>query len=190
MYEKDSKLLLLGCSKETYSSSLFNFFLGCGCNSYTVHFISKKVKMLKKYNFVPENQLNKEINEIGLSVTLGKNFNLVFGVDITRLYELDKKVIRLYADIEKKCIAWTEIKEGDISVLKNVRVLKELESGIVILMIRKVISNFGITKEMLPFKKIQVTTYKDQLLDKEFFVLDLKDYIDSYKSKELKHVNK
>ncbi len=145
--------------------------------------------MLKKYNFIPENQLNEEIDSVGLTVSIGKNQNLIFGVDITKLYELDKKVVRLYADIEKKSIAYTEIKEGDISVLKNIRVLKKLDSGIIVLMIKKILRQLGITKEMLPFKKIPVTIYKDQLLSKEFYVLDIKEYIENYQNKILKHKN-
>lgn len=135
--------------------------------------------MQKKYNFVPESQLNKDTNGSEFQVNINRNGCIYFGSDIVRIYDLENKVIRLYADIEKKSIAWIEIKNGNLSTLENVRVLKKNNPKVdcIVIMITKLLKSLGIEKTMLPFKNISVTTYKDNLIEGSFHVLDLSDYI-------------
>lgn len=129
----------------------------------------------KKYNFIPEHQLNQDdSNELGYSVSITKAGMLYFSGFVSKMYELDGKIIRLYADKEKKSIAWKEIKEGDLSILKNVRKLNiEPTNNNIQIGIGKLLKAIGIEKDKLPIKKIPVTQYNDALEKLEFSVIDL-----------------
>jgi len=132
----------------------------------------------KKYNFIPEHQLNSDDNnEMGYNVNITKTGMLYFSGFVARMYELDGKIIRLYADKEKKSIAWTEIKEGDLSILKNVRKLKiEPTNNNIQIGIGKLLKAIGIETDRLPLKNVPVTQYKDTLVQNEFSVIDLHRY--------------
>ncbi len=93
------------------------------------------------------------------------------------MYSLDGKTVRIYADIENKTIAWKEIKGGSLSELKNIRQFKKGEMGQVTVSLGKLLMKMGVKKEMLPFRKIPISDYKDTLVDETFKVIDLKDYI-------------
>ncbi len=138
----------------------------------------------KKYNFVPEHQLNIDSSEQSdYTVTINKMSMLYFQTFVVKMFELKGKVIRLYADVANKSIAWTEVTSGkDISALENVRMikvaqLKGIDQGFAVLSVRRILKQLGITKEMLPFKNIKVTTYKDSLIEGDLNVLDLRPYI-------------
>ena len=146
--------------------------------------------MIKKFNFIPEAQLNQEPSESeGYSVRITKEGSIYFSSSVVKMFDLEGKIIRFYADTEKKSIAWTEVKNGDLSILKGVRVMKPTtpESKFVILGIGKLLKNIGITKEMLPVRYIPVTTYKDLLVAEPFSVIDLKPHYDEFMSESLKH---
>lgn len=136
------------------------------------------MSLQKKYNFIPEHQLNSDDNdETGYSVNISKANMLYFSGFVAKIYGLDGKIIRMYADKEKKSIAWTEIKEGDLSILKNIRKLKvDTANNNIQIGIGKMLKHIGISIDKLPLKNIPVTQYKDTLVQGVFNVIDLSDY--------------
>lgn len=132
----------------------------------------------RKYTFIAENQLNSFEESSEYSVTITKTGSIYFNTFICKMFELDKKFVRLYADIEKKTIAWREIKDGSIETIKGLRQLKvNKDNENCMLMVNKLLEKIGITKEMLPIKKIPVTKYQDYLEKTEYNVIDLKEYV-------------
>ncbi len=133
----------------------------------------------KKYHFIPEHQLNtSENDDAGYTVNINSNGTLYFSPFVVKVYGLKDKIIRLYADTEKKSIAWTEIKGGDLSVLKNVRQMKvNPQNENIVIMVTKILKQLGVTKDMLPMKKVPVTTYIDSFIQEELHVLDLRNYV-------------
>jgi len=133
---------------------------------------------IKKYNFLPEHQLNSsEGDSAGYSVHITKNQTIYFSPFIVKMWGLDKKIVRIYADITNKTIAWKEITNGDLSVLKNVRQLNsKKESNSVVLSVSKILSQMGITKEMLPIKNVPVSEYTDSLIEGRLRLIDLRNY--------------
>lgn len=131
----------------------------------------------KKYNFIPEHQLNTVGEPTEYSVTINKIMNLYLSPFIVKMWGLDKKVVRFYVDVPNKSIAWTEVTGGDLSTLKNVRQMNiNKENGNVTLSISKMLKQLSVTKDMLPFKHIPVTTYKDSLIEGDLKVMDLRPY--------------
>ncbi len=131
----------------------------------------------KKYNFIPEHQIKEDLEQSDFSVTINKTFNIYFSPFDVGMYELAGKTIRIYADVGNKTIAWKEITAGPLHELENVRQFKKGEMGQVTISVTKILRKMGVTKEMLPFKKIPVIDYKDTLIDGKFNVIDLRDYI-------------
>jgi|SRR5579872_524164 len=134
--------------------------------------------MLKKYSFIPEHQLGEMVDtSAAFIVSVNKNGTIYFSPFVARIYDLEDKIVRLYADVEKKTIAWTEIKEGNLNTLKNVRQLKlNSKSKAIVIMVNKLLKKIGIEKSMLPIKNVPVTIYKDILVQDDFHVIDLSKY--------------
>lgn len=134
--------------------------------------------MTKKYNFVPEHQLNTSPSASQFSVSItASSFLYISKFDVS-MYALKGKIVRFYADTHAKTIAWKEVSEGSLEDIKNVRTFTpNPASGAVVISIAKLLSAIGIPKDRLPLKAIPVTTYKDTLVDKPFSVIDLSTYI-------------
>lgn len=134
--------------------------------------------MKKKYNFIPEHQIKSSTESSSeFSVSINKMMNLYISPFDVGIWNLDKKIVRFYADLENKTIAWKEITGGSMGDLQNVRQLSiNKESGAILVGLTRLLKSMGVTKEMLPFKKIPVTKYKDSQIEGELNVIDLKDY--------------
>lgn len=134
--------------------------------------------MIKKYNFIPEHQISKASSANEFTVSIIKAMSIYISKFDVDMFELDKKVIRIYADIPNKTIAWKEIKNGNLDVLKDVRQFnKNPVNGNILLGVNKILKQMGFTKEMLPITNIPVTEYKDTMLEGTLKVIDLKTYL-------------
>lgn len=132
----------------------------------------------KKYTFIPESQLKASAEQTVFSVTITKSLSLYIAKFDVDMYNLNKKVVRIYADIANKTIAWKEIKEGSLKDLKDVRTLNTNPvSGAVLISVGKLLNQMGIDKSLMPIRNIPVTVYKDTLVDQPFNVVDLRPFI-------------
>lgn len=113
-----------------------------------------------KFNFVPERLLTTPVQEAPFRVSIYKQGTLIFPADVTHVYELDGKYIRIYADREKRSIGWAIVKEADaLADLKDLRRLKKTPGGVIVVGIRKVLSNMGIEDLGEGWKNLEVSTY-------------------------------
>ncbi len=131
---------------------------------------------LKKYTFVPEHQIASSKEQSPFTVSITKTSSIYFSKFDVDMYDLNKKVIRLYADLHAKTIAWKEIEKGTFEDLKNTRTLAvNPTSGAIVLSIKKLLEKIGVTITK-PIKDIPVIEYNDTLVGK-FHVIDLKKYV-------------
>lgn len=122
-----------------------------------------------KFNFVPERQLGREVEDKGFIASISKKGILMFSSSVTHIYELDGKYIKLYGDIEKKIVGWSMIKGNTtLSDVDNARLLrKNIRSGIVLVSIQRLLSSLGIEKgkafKNLVVKKHIAPMYADEI---------------------------
>lgn len=140
----------------------------------------------KKYNFLPEHQLKTPAKDVSeYSVTITSAMGIHFPKFVVSVWGLDKKVVRLYADISSKTIAWKEVKGGNTSELKDVRQLTTNKlNGTILVGVGKLLKQMGITKDMLPMRNVPVNTYKDSLLEGDLKIIDLRNYAKTKNNKE------
>ncbi len=132
---------------------------------------------LKKFNFISEKNIGKEINmDFSYRVTVTKQNTISFNRETISVYDLEGKRIRLFADTEKKCIGWVVV-DGKTSLpeLNDARVIHS--SG------ANKVANIGVTK-LLKIMGIQlgvlrpgipVQKYKDGNLGDEIYYIELKN---------------
>ena len=140
----------------------------------------------KKYNFIPEHQLKETTKDSSeFTVTVTASGGIQFSKFVVGVWELNKKVIRVYADIENKTVGWKDVSNGNLSSLKNIRQLNaNKDNGMILLSVGKMLKQMGITKEMLPFKKVPVTSYLDPMIEGEIKLIDLRNYAKTKKAGE------
>ncbi len=134
---------------------------------------------IKKYNFIPEHQVGENEESAGFTVSINKAGILYISGFNVKMFGLENKIVRFYADVPNKSIAFKEIKGGNIEILKNVRKLNpNLSSGgLVQLSIAKLVKKLGIENKQLPMRNVPVTEYKDTMVDEVFHVIDLRNHL-------------
>ncbi len=127
-----------------------------------------------KFSFVPERQIGKESDDIGYTVSITKQGCILFTSAVVRIYDLDKKFIRIFADIEKRAVGWSIVEniEG-LESLKDVRQLnKNVKSGIIVVSVKKLLQKIGIEKGT-KHKHLTVKTYRSPLETDNIFYIQL-----------------
>lgn len=131
-----------------------------------------------KYNFIPEHQLDVvENNGTGFVITLQKTSSIYFNPFSLRIYELNGKYVRIFADIPNKTISFRIVTGGNLDSIKNIRRINKSSNGSALLSVKKILNLMSITPEMLPMKNVPVTTYQGQLDEEPYYVIDLRDYV-------------
>lgn len=131
-----------------------------------------------KYNFIPEHQLGDDPStDTGVKITIQKTSSLYFSPFTLRIYELNGKYVRMFADIPNKSISFHEVTGGNLESMKNIRRINANSSGTAILSVKKILEKMGVTSDMLPIKNIPVNTYQGPLDAEQFYVIDLRDYV-------------
>lgn len=129
-----------------------------------------------KFNFIPERQLNKDVESGGaFSVTVTKHNTLLFSKTDVGIYELEGKYVRLFADTEKKTLGWA-IVEGKTGLeeLNDARLMKvNPTSGIILLGIGRLLKAMGIL-EVTENMKLPVKTYVSPLQKDKIYYVELK----------------
>lgn len=129
---------------------------------------------MSKFNFVPERQVGKQSNA-NYRVSIYPNHCLIFPAEVVRVYELDGKFARFYADLEKKVIGWS-ILEGETSLenLSDARKLsKNKQSGAIAVSLKKLLSSLDIKIDP-SFKRLDVSSYSSPLNAHEIHYINLK----------------
>lgn len=135
----------------------------------------------KKYNFIPEHQLGGADEGSGFSVSITSSMCIFFAKFTVDMYGLDKKFVRIYADIANRTIAWREVKGSNLESFKDIRQLgKNSKTGAMTISVAKILKKMGLTRDMLPLKNIPVTEYADSLMEGKLKVIDLKNLIQSH----------
>jgi len=131
-----------------------------------------------KYNFIPEHQLGDGPGtDTGFRVTIQKTSTIYFSPFTLKVYDFDKKYIRMFADIPNKSISFHLVTGGNLDSIKNIRRINSSTNGSALLSIKKILEKMGVTSEMLPIKNIPVTTYQGPLDVEQFYVIDLRNYV-------------
>lgn len=130
-----------------------------------------------KFNFIEEKQIDKVQQDTGFYVTVMKTCSIYFPKEMVNVFDMDKMIIKLYADTEKKVLGWKFFKKGDLHDLKGIRQLKvNNTTGAMVVMVNKLLNKLGINKDNIldhiGRKKIQV--YKSSYFDGEMYYIDLK----------------
>lgn len=126
-----------------------------------------------KFSFVPERQLNNETSG-SYNVSIRKNGILYFPSPVVRIYDLDGKYFRFFADISKKTIGWSII-EGKASLddlVDTRKMVTHEKSGAGLFGIGKILKNLGIPKGTT-FDKLEVKCYKSPLHSHDVWYITL-----------------
>ncbi len=148
---------------------------------------------LKKYNFIPEHQLSTEDenDSSGFTVNINSNATLYINGFDAKMYDLDGAIVRFYGDVVTKSISWKVIKGGNLDTLKNLRQLKtNPHNNAMVVSISTLLEKIGVTKDMLPLKKVPVTEYRDTMVDEVFQVVDIGKYLKDNNKNNGKENNK
>lgn len=121
------------------------------------------------FSFVPEHQVVREDRrnrDTSFYLTITKASQLYFPRDFCSVYEVDGKLARFYADVDKKAIAWKFITEAEnIELLTGVRKFTvNKQSGGCVLNMRRMLTAIGIGEIDTAFKRLKVKEYKPDLL--------------------------
>lgn len=125
-----------------------------------------------KFTFIPENQMNPS-EPLAYKVSISGKGMLYFSKDVLETYELANKLVRLYADVEKKVIGWRVItEEGSLEALKDLRRLTVNPSGSCQLSIQALIKTLS-PMMVLPRKGIDVKKYSAAHLEEDIYYIEL-----------------
>lgn len=121
-----------------------------------------------KFNFVPERQLGETPSADGnwyVTLMVSKvSPAIYFPSEFVKVFEMAHKYYRIYADIEKKSIAWTEVTEGLEEMNDSRQMNPNVKTGACILAIGKILKSMSYTpKEKV---KLKVYTYTNALIAK------------------------
>lgn len=119
-----------------------------------------------KFSFVPERQVGDEPSEgAGYRVAIRKNGIIYFPADVVRIYDLEGKYVKLYADTQKKAIAWTVFDKGEPADMEDVRLMKRVspKSQVVVLGIGRLLKRMGFDKGV-EFPVLNVRKHIDPLV--------------------------
>lgn len=131
-----------------------------------------------KFSFVPERQIGQVSNEGGYSVSIFKSGVLCFSINTLRIYELEGKYIRLFADVEKKAIGWSVVEgKTNLDDINDSRLVKTNASGCAVLGITKLLKKIGIEKET-SFFNLPVKVYKSPLNSYDIYYIELKKVVE------------
>ncbi len=122
-----------------------------------------------KFNFIPERQLGEHLENGGcwrVSLLLtGNSTMLYFPKEMVEVLEMDGKYFRMYADVSKNVIGWTEVK-GDTSleILSDARLAKKNKhSGALLFSVSKIIKNLNYTQNE-SLKGLEVNIYRSAMI--------------------------
>lgn len=131
----------------------------------------------KRFSFIPENQLNViGDGHIAETVRISTTGLLCFSKSLVENYQLENSFIKMYADAQKKAIAWTIFTDHEVAngAALKLRQLKPYGPGKEIkISVAKILKSMGVTikKSLL---KLPVKQYEDILEKKTFFYVTLK----------------
>lgn len=127
-----------------------------------------------KFDFVPERSLKSPIGDTKFRVSIYKTGTLVFSNEVVKIYDLDGKYIRLYADRSKRSIGWSYF---DNSVhpeeMADARLLKALPAGHVVVSIKKLLKSMGIEDLGDGHKQLEVGVYKAAMQPNDIYYVTL-----------------
>lgn len=125
-----------------------------------------------KFNFIPERQL-KAPEKTCMTVSIQKNNQLSFGRELINIYDLDKKFIEFYVDVEKKTLGWSIFEHTeDISAMKTLRQIKQRKSGGCAISIGTLLKRMNADLD-LHRPNLEVKIYSTPLLEKDIYYITL-----------------
>ena len=129
----------------------------------------------KKFSFIPENQLNDLNGDTSETVSISSKGLLNFSKSYIQNYDLENAYIKVYADPQKKAIAWIIFDQLEAANNSNLKLRKMTPYGPqseIKISISKIMKSIGIkfdkSRRKLPVKK-----YHDLLEKKTFFYVEL-----------------
>ncbi len=127
-----------------------------------------------KFDFVPEHQLGKTLEDSTYRVTITKAGCLFFSANDVHIYDLDGKYIRLYADVTKQTIGWSILEDKtSLDDLNDSRLLKRNKGGVCLLGITKILNILKVDKGKV-FQKLEVKKYISPLQSYPVYYITLK----------------
>jgi len=127
-----------------------------------------------KFSFVPERQVGGN-GSTGHSytVSLYANGSIIFPSEVVRVYELDGKYLRLYADVQKKSIGWSVIEdETSLEALNEARQIRKMKGGNAVVSVVKLLKHLGIPKGT-KIMNLPVNVYKSPLNSSDIYYIEL-----------------
>ena len=127
-----------------------------------------------KFSFVPERQLGEDYGDrTGMTISIYSTGSMIFGSEIIRLYEMDGKYIKLFADVQKRAVGWTIIEgKTDLDSLNDARQIKVTDGGIATVSIGRILKKLGIEKGT-KFMHVPVKIYKSLLEVNPIYYIEL-----------------
>lgn len=123
-----------------------------------------------KFNFVSERLLNEPAADTSFRVSIYKTGTLVFTGETLDIYDLENKYIRLFADRERRSIAWQVLDDKtSLEELNDARKVVKNTNGIATISIKKILKIMGITELGKGWKNLEVKTYKTTLQSGELY---------------------
>lgn len=130
-----------------------------------------------KFNFTPERQLTSKeaVSSYQFYVTVSKTSTLFINKSFVDTYEYGGKYMQLFADPEKKAIAWKVIAgKTDLEEVSNARIMTpNIKSGALSISIQKLLKSLGIEKGQL-FRRVPVHSYTAATIEGQlsYIILD------------------
>ena len=130
----------------------------------------------KTFNFIPEMQFpdtrSKEKDPV-VTATITTAKNLIFSKGAIDSLDLNGKTIKLFADPQKKAIAWAEPDGGFLGIqeIKGHHRLKANKSGTITLGVARLLASMGITDVTESYKKLKIQKWYDQMEKQTYYYI-------------------